>query len=359
MQKTESININGAEHRSIEFWGRGEHCEAQFSRRSALAMLAAGGMSAMLPGCGAMVSDGTLVLAHTLDEAHPVHLAMVEFGRQLVELSSGAMRLSIFPNGQLGTERELVELVQLGSIAMTKVSSLSLENFVEDMKVYSLPFLFDSEAHQWRVLESDLGQSVLDSLTPILLKGIGYYDAGARSFYMTGGPVNSPADIRGKTVRVLSSDALVRTIEAFGGAATPIAMGELYAALQQGVVQGAENNPPSFLSGRHFEVCKYYSLDEHVMAPDVVVVSDSVWQRLTEKQREWVQAAMQRSVVYQRKLWAQATEDALKKVAAAGVTINRPDKEPFREAVGPLRKSFEGTRVGDLAARVEAMREGA
>ncbi|WP_394728836.1 TRAP transporter substrate-binding protein [Altererythrobacter sp. GH1-8] len=296
-----------------------------------------------------------ITLAHTLDEQHPVHLAMERFRDTLIRLSGATMAVEIFPNAQLGTERELVELVQLGAISMTKVSSLSLENFAPDMGVYSLPYLFDDSEHQRRVVQSEIGQEILDGLGKILLKGIGHYDAGSRSFYMTGGPVNTPDDIRGKTVRVLPSEALVKTIEIFGGAATPIAFGELYAALQQGVVDGAENNPPSLLSARHHEVCKYFSLDEHVSAPDVVVMSQSIWDKLDAQQRDWVKQSMADSEAYQRELWRKASDDALAEIEASGVIINRPDKAPFRAAVGPLRASYDGTRIGDFARRIEAM----
>ncbi len=320
-------------------------------------MLTAAGLSAILPGCARIGASNRITLAHTLDEQHPVHLAMAKFRDELIRLSGSTLSVEIFPNAQLGTERELVELVQLGAISMTKVSSLSLENFAPDMGVYSLPYLFDDSDHQKRVVQSEIGQEILAGLNKILLKGMGHYDAGARSFYMTGGAVNTPADIQGKTLRVLPSEALIKTVEIFGGAATPIAFGELYAALQQGVVDGAENNPPSVLSAQHHEVCKYYSLDEHVSAPDVVVMSQSVWDGLNEEQQGWATRAMEVSESYQRELWRKASDDALAEIEASGVTINRPDKAPFRAAVAEFKASFNGTRIGDLAARIEAMSE--
>ena len=320
-------------------------------------MLSVAGLWGLLPGCARIGASNRITLAHTLDEQHPVHLAMVRFRDELIRLSGSTLAVEIFPNAQLGTERELVELVQLGAISMTKVSSLSLENFAPDMGVYSLPYLFDDSEHQKRVVQSEIGEEILGGLSKILLKGMGHYDAGARSFYMTGGPVTTPEDIRGKTLRVLPSEALIKTVETFGGAATPIAFGELYAALQQGVVDGAENNPPSVLSARHHEVCKYYSLDEHVSAPDVVVMSQKIWDGLTEEQQGWAKAAMAASESYQRELWRQASDDALAEIEASGVTINRPDKAPFRAAVAEFKASFDGTRIGELAARIEAMSE--
>lgn len=325
------------------------------SRRRHLKLLTAAGLASLSSGCGNLASRDRITLAHTLDEQHPVHLAMERFRDELVRLSSGSLAVEIFPNAQLGTERELVELVQIGALAMTKVSSLSLENFSQDMRVFSLPYLFNDNEHYWRVLEGDTGQEILGSLSSVLLKGIGYYDAGARSFYMTEGPVNSPADIQGKTLRVLPSEALVQTIETFGGAAAPIAFGELYAALQQGVVQGAENNPPSLVSARHHEVARYYSLDEHVSAPDVVVMSQRVWDGLDAQQQAWVREAMQISVAYQREVWRVATEKALTVLKKSGVIINAPEKVPFREATQALRDSYSGSRVGTLANRIVAL----
>ncbi len=329
------------------------------TRRNYIKILGLAGLSALTAGCSGLGTSTSITLAHTLDEQHPVHLAMLRFRDELVRLSGGTIEVKIFPNGQLGTERELVELAQLGAISMTKVSSLSLENFAPEMGVYSLPYLFDDGAHQLRVIESDVGQEILDSLDPILLKGLGHYDAGARSFYMTNGPINTPEDMRGKTVRVLPSNALVQTVETFGAAATPIAFGELYAALQQGVVDGAENNPPSLLNAKHNEVCKYYSLDEHVRAPDIVVMSKSVWEGLDAQQREWTEQAMASSEAYQRELWQKASDEALAEIEASGVQINRPDKAPFRAAVADLKASYDGTPIGNLAKRIEAMSENA
>ena len=327
------------------------------NRRKHLQMLAGAGAASLLSSCGTFGGANRVTFAHTADEANPIHLAMTRFQEELIRLSGGSIVVEVFPNAQLGTERELIELVQIGAISGTKVSSLSLESFAKEMGVFSLPYLFDDGAHQLRVIESETGQALLASLSAALLKGIGYFDAGARSFYMTDGPVNTPDDIRGKTVRVLPSEALVQTIEIFGGAATPIAFGELYAALQQGVVQGAENNPPSVLSARHHEVAKFYSLDEHVSAPDVIVMSQRVWDGLTDQQREWVREAMANATAYQRELWQIASADALAEIEASGVAVNRPDKTPFRELTAPLRASFDGTRIGELAQQIAALRE--
>jgi len=321
------------------------------SRRATLAALAAG---AILPGCVRVGGDGPIALrlAHTLNADHPVHKAMVFMGEQLAELSSGSMSLQIYPNGQLGSERELVELLQIGAVAITKVSTISMEGFSSSMKLFSVPYLFSDSDHLWRVLESDIGQELLDSLRAVRLQGLGYYDAGARSFYMTDNPVRTPADLKGLKVRVLPSRTSIEMVEALGGSATPISWGELYTALQQGVVDGAENNPPSYYLSRHYEAAKYYTLDEHTAVPDLLVMSRAVYDKLPDQESAWLKTAMAASVVEQRKLWADSTEEAYREVQKAGVEIIRPDKQPFRDAVAPMKAAFLETDLGPLIERV-------
>jgi len=326
------------------------------SRRTALAGLSAGLAASALPGCQ-RIGEGpvSLKLAHGLNADHPVHKAMVFMGERLAELSSDQLGLDIYPNGQLGNERQLIELLQIGAVAMTKVSTISMEGFSPSMKLFSIPYLFTDNDHFWRVLNSDLGRDLLDTLHGQRLQGLGYYDAGSRSFYMTNAPVRTPADLKGLKVRVLPSRTSIEMVEALGGSATPISWGELYTALQQGVVDGAENNPPSYYLSRHYETAKYYTLDEHTAVPDLVIMSRPVFEALSEQSRDWIRQAMAASVTYQRKLWDEASKDALEKVRAAGVEIIHPDKTPFREAVAPMKAAFSQTNLGPLIARVEAL----
>ena len=309
-----------------------------------------------LTGCVGELTSGTrLKLAHTLNSDHPVHKAMEFMGQRLSELSNGRMNVDIYPNGQLGSERQLIELLQIGSLAMTKVSTISMEGFSPVMKLFSTPYLFQDNAHYWRVLNSDLGQTLLDSLRTVRLQGLGYYDAGSRSFYMTQAPIRTPADLASKKVRVLPSRTSIEMVEALGGSATPISWGELYTALQQGIVDGAENNPPSYYLSKHFETAKYYTLDEHTSVPDLVIMSRRVFDSLSDQERAWLKDAMDASVVYQRKLWASAEEEALREVAKSGVEIIYPDKQPFRDAVAPMKAALAETELGPLIRRVEAM----
>ena len=297
----------------------------------------------------------TLRLGHTLDTQHSVHKAMVHFGERLSELSNGAMDVKIYPGSQLGTEREMIELLQIGSLSMTKVSASPLEGFVPAMKIFSIPYIFRDNDHFWKVLNSEVGQGLLTGVEPFRLKGLAYYDAGSRSFYTNNKPVRTPADLAGMKIRVLNSPTAVRTVRELGGAATPVAWGELYTALQQGVVDGAENNPPSYYLSRHYEIARYYSLDEHTSVPDVMLMSLRVWENLTDQQQEWVDKAMQDSVIFQRQAWQESTLDSLAKVKADGVEVIYPDKKPFVEAVKPFHESLRGTAVGDLISKIKAM----
>ena len=302
------------------------------------------------------INDTTEIkLAHALEVTHPVHLAMVYMAQRVKEKSGGKMVLEIYPNAQLGSERECLELLQIGSLGMTKVSAAVLESFSPNYKVLSLPYIFKNKEHYYRVLEGPIGDQFLAEGEKYYFKGLTFYDAGSRSFYTTKKAVNRPEDLRGMNIRVQLSNTAIAMINAFGGAATPTAWGELYTALQQGVVDGAENNLPSFYLSRHYEVAKYLSLNEHTMVPDLLMISTVVWKNLTDQEREWLQEAADESAVEQRKLWAIAEAEALAAVKKAGVQVTDPDKEPFSKLVEPLFESFRGEpEVYSLIQRIEA-----
>lgn len=293
-------------------------------------------------------------LAHGLDVGHSVHIAMVKMGEDLEKLSGGKMRLEIYPSQQLGSERECIELLQIGSLDMTKVSVGVMENFAPRMRVFSLPYLFRDRQHSFNVLDGPIGQDLLDEGTKFWLKGLGYYDAGSRSFYTKNKPINSPSDLEGLKIRVLESVTAMEMINSLGGSATPISWGELYTSLQQGVVDGAENNPPSFYLSRHYEVCKYYSLDEHTVLPDMLVVGTHLWDRLSTEEQGWLQTAVNNSVVYQRVLWAESEKEALDEVEKAGVTIVRPDKAAFEKAVEPMYLKYQKDK--DMSTLIQGIK---
>jgi tripartite ATP-independent transporter DctP family solute receptor len=253
----------------------------------------------------------------------------------------------------LGSERELIELLQIGILGITKVSSATLENFVPSARIYSIPYIFKNNDHRWNILKGDVGKKVLLDCESYWLRGLGYYDAGSRSFYTKDQPVFSPDDLSGKKIRVMKSQIAVKTIEALGGSATPIVWGELYSALQQGVVDAAENNPPSLFFSRHYEICKYYSLDEHTSPPDVLIISKYQWQSLTAEQQQMLQEAVDESVDFQRKLWNETEEDVLRQLREAGIEIHYPDKEPFRKKVESMYEEFKGSELYDLIQEIQ------
>ena len=296
-------------------------------------------------------------IAHGLDQSHPVHKAMMYMAKVAAEKSSGKIQITVYPSQQLGTERECLELLQIGSLGMTKVSSSVLEGFVPDFKVFSLPYIFRNEKHKFDFFESDLGKSLLTSTEKFWLRGLCYYDAGSRSFYTKSKPILTPDDLKGLKIRTQESPTSVKLVNTLGGSATPIAWGELYTALQQGVVDGAENNPPSFYTSKHFEVCKYYSLDEHTSVPDVLLISTVVWNDLSDQEKKWVQEAADESYEYEKKLWREATSEALEKVQEAGVEIFHPDKLLFEEKVKPLIEEFKSDKeVFNLIQKIKAVK---
>jgi TRAP-type C4-dicarboxylate transport system substrate-binding protein len=183
-----------------------------------------------------------------------------------------------------------------------------------------------------------------------------YYDAGSRSFYTKEQPIKSPTDLEGLKIRVMKSITSVKMVQSLGGSATPIPWGELYTALQQGVVDGAENNPPSFYLSRHYEVCKFYSLDEHTGVPDILLMSTVVWESLTPQQQTWLQEAIDESVEHQKILWQEACEEAFREVKKSGVQVFTPDKEPFRESVKEMHDSYKGTSLYDLMQEIERIK---
>lgn len=297
----------------------------------------------LLNSCGK--ADSRIIkLAHGLDVNHSVHKAMVKMSEDLLEISGGKMKIEIYPSQQLGTERECIELLQIGSLDMTKVSVGVMENFAPKMKVFGLPFLFRDRAHSFQVLDGPVGKKLLDEGKKYRIKGLGYYDAGSRSFYTKEKPINSPIDLKGLKIRVMESVTAMDMINSLGGSATPISWGELYTSLQQGVVDGAENNPPSFYLSRHYEVCKYYSLDEHTVLPDILIMGTHLWDRLPFQEKKWMEQAVDSSIVYQRKLWIEAEKEALDEVKKAGVKIIYPNKELFSDEVKDVYSALENNK---------------
>lgn len=295
-----------------------------------------------------------LKLGHSLDPSHPVHTAMVYMKERLEALSDGRVTMDIYASGVLGSETQAIEQLQNGALAMTKTSAAPMEGFIPEMAVFSLPYVFRDSDHFWRVLDSDLGMALLRKGESKNLRGLCYYDAGSRNFYTSGKPILSPRDLVGMKIRVMNSRTAMDMISAMGGSPTPIAWGELYTALQQGTVDGAENNLPSYLSNRHYEVCRHFSMDGHTRIPDILLISTKVWERLDPQVQRWVQQAADESSKFQRELWKEKTQEALEAVKGKGVQIHYPDPAPFVAKVEPMRRAYDGTPIGKLLDAIRA-----
>ncbi|WP_343911397.1 TRAP transporter substrate-binding protein [Aquimarina litoralis] len=294
----------------------------------------------LLISCSTEKEIKVLRLAHTLDTKHPVHKAMVILGEKLEKKSNGALQVKLYPSGQLGAERECLELLQIGSLDITKVSAAVLENFITEYKVFSIPYLFRDRKHAFDVFDSAIGDEMLTKGDKFRLRGLTFYDAGSRSFYTKEKPINTPTDLEGLKIRVQKSNMAIAMVNSLGGSPTPISWGELYTALQQGVVDGAENNLPSFYTSKHYEICKYFSLDQHTSVPDVLLIGLDTWERLSEQEQKWLKEAARESTIEQRKLWAASEKESLDVITKAGVEIITPDKVPFQENTKSIQTMF-------------------
>jgi tripartite ATP-independent transporter DctP family solute receptor len=307
-------------------------------------------------GGGGMQKQMVLKLGHSLDTGHPVHKAMEFMKQRLEELSGGTVTIDIYPSSVLGSETQCIEQLQNGSLAMTKTSAAAMENFIPSMSVFSLPYIFSDEAHYWKVINGDIGRHLLQQGEKKFLRGLCYYDAGSRNFYTKDKPIRTPDDLKGLKIRVMNSATAIDMVKAMGGAPTPIAWGELYSALAQGTVDGAENNPPSFTSNKHYEVCKHFTLDGHTRIPDLLLISTKVWKELDPPVQAWVQEAADESSDFQRKLWQEMTVEALEMARAEGVAIYEVDTTAFAAKVAPMLEEVENPEVRGLLRKISETR---
>jgi tripartite ATP-independent transporter DctP family solute receptor len=281
-------------------------------------------------------------------DVHPADyptVKAVEYLGKLVEERSGAkFSVKVFGQSQLGSEKDTVEQTKLGALDMVRVNTAAFNNIAPETIIPALPFIFKSTAHMRQVLDGPVGDDILKSLEPQGFIGLAFYDSGARSFYLTKKSIKTPADMKGLKVRVQQSDMWVAVMQALGANPTPMPYAEVYTALKTGVVDGAENNWPSYESSKHFEVAKFYSLTEHSMAPEVLVFSKVVWDTLPKDQQEIIRKAAKDSVPYMRKLWDEREAASQKIVEAAGVQVVKDiDRQAFSDAMKPVYAKFAAT----------------
>lgn len=287
---------------------------------------------------GSHVYAATLKMSHALPTEHPVHQSLEYFAKEVRKETN--LRVKVYPNGTLGDESEGLQMVQNGTVAFTKASAATLNTFAPDYKLLSLPYLYKDRAQYDAVLYGPIGEKILASSRSAGFIGLAYLDAGSRSFY-TSKPIKTPQDLKGLKIRVQNSALSIDTIKALGGTPVPLPYGELYSAMQQGVVDGAENNIPSYYSSRHYEVKNVFSQDQHTVVPDVLVISTSVWDSLTEEQQAGVHKAAQNTVKVQEENWATYVEKATQELKKNNVTFVESDIAQFQEAVKPVYEKFK------------------
>ena len=278
-----------------------------------------------------------LRLAETHPADYPTTLGDMRFADLVKERSKGRIVIEVYPGSQLGQEKAVIEQVQFGAIDFTRVSVSPLASFVPVFNALQLPYLYRSEDHMWKVLLGPIGQELFASLEPSGFIGIGWFEPGARNFYNSKRPVSKPEDLKGLKIRVQESDLMVGMVQGLGAVATPMPYGEVYSGLQTGVIDGAENNWPSYESTSHYEVAKFYTLDEHTRVPEIIIGSKISLSKLSAKDLELIKKAALDAIPYQRKLWAEREKASEAKVRAAGNTITAiKDKAPWQAAMKAL-----------------------
>ena len=301
-----------------------------------------------------------LTLAHGLSETHTVHNAMTQFADEVKEKTDGRIIINIFPNGQLGSETENLEQLQAGVIAMTKVSAPGLATYNEAYNTFGLPYIFNDTEDFYDIMDSEDMQDFFLSSEEDGFVTITYFTSGAHSFYTKDKAIRVPEDLKGLKIRVQDMKSQTDMLTALGG--TPVAMsyGDVYTALSTGIIDGTENNETALTTGKHGEVCKVYSVDQHAMIPDVMVMSAKVWNNIAPEDQEIILQCAHDATEWHKEAWDQAVDEAITEAEDMGVEfVYDVDKEAFREATAEMideyREEYPG--VADLLDRIDGIRE--
>ena len=312
-------------------------------------------VATMLAGAPAMAADMTLRSADIHPDGYPTVDAVKYMGELVKERTDGRIEIQVFNNRQLGEEKDTIEQTRFGVIDMNRINLAPLNNLVPETVVPALPFIFSSTEHMHKVMDGPIGDQILAALEPHGLVGLAFYDSGARSFYSVGKPIKTADDIKGMKIRVQQSDMWLAMMEALGANATPMPFGEVYSALETGVIEGAENNWPSLESSKHYEVAKHYSLTEHSMSPEVLVISKVTWDKLSQENHAVMKQANNDSEHKKRKMWKEREKASEEVVRAGGVEVYEVDKAPFQAAMGPVYERFANTpELKDLVSKIQS-----
>ncbi|MCT8998717.1 TRAP transporter substrate-binding protein [Chelativorans intermedius] len=290
-------------------------------------------------------------------EGYPNTVAMEQFAEEVAEKTEGRINPTVYNGGVLGAQPDAIEQTRNGALDFANFNMGPMGPIVPATNVLSLPFLFDSVEHMHKVMDGEIGQRFSDALSEYGLVALSWFDSGSRSFYNTKKPIKTPQDVEGLKIRVMNNDLYVQMVDALGGNATPMAYGEVFQSLKTGVIDGAENNYPSFESSNHYEAAKYYSITDHLIIPECLCIAKASWDELTPQDQEIVRQAAVRAAETQRQLWAERSKASREKVEAAGVIVNEvEDKAMFQAAMQPLYETFVQENP-DLEPLIMAIRE--
>ena len=303
-----------------------------------------------------MACDVTLRSSDTHPDGYPTVEAVKYMGKLITERTGGRLCVEVYFAAQLGEEKDTIEQTQFGVIDLDRISLGPFNNIIPETQVPSLPYIFRSDEHMHHVMDGPIGQEILDAFTAHDLIGLAFYDGGSRSFYNSKHPINSMADLKGLKFRVMQSDIFVDMVTALGATATPMPYGEVYSAIQTGVIDGAENNWPSYDTSGHYEVAKYYTLDQHLIVPEILAMSKISWDKLSADDQAIIRQAAKDSVPEMRKLWYAQEKVSEDKIRAAGNEIvTNIDKAPFIAAMKPVYDKYViDAKLKDLVARIQA-----
>ncbi len=344
-------------------WGN----QRMFWKKKIIAALSVLTLSAMVfTGCGdqkaATGSGGSggsgdkVVLRYAENQVkdYPTTQAALKFAELVKEKTNGRITVEVYDSGQLGDEKSVIEQIQFGGIDMARVSLSPLSEFAKQLNVLQLPYLYRDSEHMWKVLEGPIGDKLLGSVQDAGLVGLSWYDAGARNFYNSRREIKSLKDMQGLKIRVQESSMMMDMVKALGASPTPMAYGEVYSALQTNVIDGAENNWPSYESTSHYEVAKYFVLDEHNRVPEPQIISKQTWDKLSADDQKIIRECALESAKYERQLWAEREKSSEKKVREGGAVITQLSAEArqaFVDAVQPLYQKY-GADYQDLIQQI-------
>ena len=316
--------------------------------------------TALVAALGALPAGAQTIVMKAADvhpAGYPNVVAIENMGKKMEAATNGRIKFQMFPGSVLGGEKEMIEQTQVGAIQILRTSLGPIGPVVPDVNVFNMPFVFRNEAHMRAVIDGPIGQEMLDKITasPAKLVALGWMDGGSRSLY-TKKPVRTPADLKGQKIRMMGNPLFVDTMNAMGGNGISMGYGEVFTALQTGIVDGAENNPPSLFTANHYQAgAKYYTQTNHLIIPEIFVMSKVTWDKLTPADQGLIKKFSREAQLEQRALWDTSVADYSGKLKAAGVEFIEIDNKAFYEATAPVRAKY-GAPYADLIKRIEAVK---